>query len=476
MKIYYLKCKCAKALLLGLLSLLVLQCKQQLDVPDTYSYTSRFDSTKSSVNYASQTFRHVLIQELKSNIGKLSVENTALTAEKVKAELTKYYEFDSTNNGTDNLTITSEPSPKQKMFNDLKSDAPNLKKKIAGNDKIGQHKDWSKDFIGWKDGSKVISPDDLIQLWFTELADLMASRSTSPENEPGTKTGVENPITKPYVSAEGLDYQQLIQKFLGVAIAWSQGADDYLDNDTPEKGLKADNSEAVEGKLYTELEHNWDEAFGYFGSAHDYGSYTDEDIKKKVTKDTDEDSTINLLSEYNFGHSTNSAKRDFGVAKLSPTDFTRDIFLAFRQGRSLISSNEGDLNETDLAKLIEYRNTILQVWEKTIASTVVHYINEVLQDMVKFGDETYGFLDHAKHWSELKGFSLGLQFNRLSPLTKENFVKLHEHIGQKPVLSTGSDLEKSNYKKALLEARNILKTAYQFNDKNIGDEKGAGGW
>jgi hypothetical protein len=84
----------------------------------------------------------------------------------------------------------------------------------------------------------------------------------------GDLKGIDGSIVSSvYLTEQGHDLQQLIQKFLGVAIGFSQGADDYTDDDTEGKGLMATHSEAADGKAYTALEHAWDEAFGYFGAS-----------------------------------------------------------------------------------------------------------------------------------------------------------------------------------------------------------------
>jgi hypothetical protein len=116
----------------------------------------------------------------------------------------------------------------------------------------------------------------------------------------------------------------------------------------------------------------------------------------------------------------------------------------------------------------------LDAWEKGVAATVVHYINDTLQDMGKMDTADYSFGTHAKHWSEMKGFALGLQFNRFSPLSDADFGKLHEHMGNAPVLTGASDL--AAYKQALLDARDLLQTSYGFDAGNMGDDNGENGW
>ena len=82
----------------------------------------------------------------------------------------------------------------------------------------------------------------------------------------------------------GRAYLDALGAFDG-AVGFSQGADDYLDDDTEGKGLLADHTAADEGKPYTALEHAWDEGFGYFGGARNYLLYTDEEIAGEGGRD-----------------------------------------------------------------------------------------------------------------------------------------------------------------------------------------------
>jgi hypothetical protein len=283
-----------------------------------------------------------------------------------------------------------------------------------------------------------------------------------------------------HLTAEGHDLNQLVEKFLNVAITFSQGVDDYLDSDVEGKGLHASN-EPVEGVEYTDLAHAWDEGFGYFGAARDYGDYTDEEIAQKGGRedwqgyhDTNSDGLVSLLSEYNLGASVNAAKRDLGSAQSAPTDFTQDVFDAFVAGRALIHHNPGPLNDEQMGVLEGHRDTIVLGWEKVYAATVIHYLNEVLGDMATIETDDYDFARHAKHWSEMKGFALGFQFNPRSPLSDDDFAAFHDHVGTAPVLEDVTALEA--YKADLLAARGLLRDAYGFEPDNLGDDDGQGGW
>jgi len=99
-----------------------------------------------------------------------------------------------------------------------------------------------------------------------------------------------------------------------------------------------------------------------------------------------------------------------------------------------------------------------------IAATIIHYINEVIVDTNAIGMAGYVFENHAKHWSELKGFSLGLQFNPRKQITDANFASLHTNIGDKPELTSAGA---AAYVVKLNAARDLLQTAYAFDTANV---------
>lgn len=445
--------------------------------PSTYSFVHD-ETGQSSVSYDGQVMRHMLIADLTAHIGGLTarIDSEEFFPESgdLLEELNFYYEFDSSSSGDVAIALSTEPQLLQEVYNDVSTDK-DLKGKIAGNDPEGQHKDFSAGFVGWQ-VEGVTSPDSLIQHWFNQLEEMAVDRAQGDIGQDPQ----DEPLQAVFVNEQGVDLQQLIQKFLGVAVAFSQGTDDYLDDDVAGSGLNADNAELEDGRSYTALEHAWDEAFGYFGAARDYGDYTDAELAASDGReshrqgyfDSNGDARIDLLSEYNAGHSTNAAKRDLGSK--SGTDLTQDVFDAFLQGRQIIAESNGPLSATDRENLVAARDSAVLTWEKAIAATVVHYINEVLIDMAAFGTDEYDFYAHAKHWSELKGFALGFQFNPRSPVDDESFAQLHQLIGQAPVLPNQEGV--AEYQEALREARSLVMQAYDFNPAEEGDADGQGGW
>jgi hypothetical protein len=480
------------------------------DALDFYAFMSKVgDETASSVSYGGQITRHALIAELKHYIGSeggltadvASFKTTPFdftTKAGIVAKLNSIYHRDK--NDWDGFEINFT-SAKQATFADLGS-YKSLKDKIAGNDASGQHKDWNGDkneagfyngeniaFAGWStwdeaDGlvpaEGVIpqkTPHGLVQQYFAQLADIALENPGGKRYAPGAAETDDNVIPV-YVTDNGTDLNQLIQKFLLMSVAYSQAADDYLDE---EKGLATDNvSGAKEGtKDYTNLEHQFDEGFGYFGAARDYLAYTDDEIASKGGRetwqgqyDTDGDGEIDLLSEKNFGNSVNAAKRDRGSKdNAAATDYTKQAMDAFLNGRKLINDNAGmALTEEQMTELLDYRDEALDAWERGVVATVIHYINDLTDDLNELGTEDFDYETTAKHFSEMKGFALGLQFNPYSPIAGEDaekfakFVELHTLFKDAPVLA---EADVADYLVDLKAARDLLQAVYSFDAENV---------
>ena len=185
------------------------------------------------------------------------------------------------------------------------------------------------------------------------------------------------------VNAVGWEVDQTFIKGIIGAMCVDQIVNNYLDPCQLDSGTRRDdntNGVLSGSKNYTDMEHKWDEAFGYFGAARDYLSYSDAQLAGKTpaefSRDSNGDGKIDFKSEYNFGLSRNAGKRDKGA---SGTDLTKDIFQAFVAGRAIIAG-EGDINQ-----VAAQREIAAAGMEKVIAATVVHYINDTLADMSKLG-------------------------------------------------------------------------------------------
>ncbi len=480
--------KSARIFLLAPLSLSLVACnddsenatnpdKVELTVPTTYSFDSSLNEGEQSVSYTGQTKRHILISDLTSTIKSLSDDATR----DVATDLNFFFSYDGSSSDTlnylysiDDESITPGPS-----YGDISS-GKNLIGKIAGEDPVLI----DDEFFGWNEGLDATpTPVELVDYFFSQIDAMATDESTDQISLTG---GGSTAIDKVYISNTGHDYSQLVQKFLLGAITYSQGTGDYLKTD-----FSADNIEPdATGKPYTTLQHKWDEAFGYFGAARNYNDFTDDEIAAKGGReefsagynDANGDGLIDIRSEVNLGNSSNCAKRDRKAT--DPTDFTKEAFDAFLAGRAILNSGE-TLTADELADLQQAALRVSTTWEKCVAATVVHYINGVIDDMNAFTtDNSYSSLaaykDHAKHWSEMKGFALGLQFNPDSPF-RENSAALDKLkqvltlMGDAPVLADGTQNGVAftggiaQYQADLITARDTLRDTYQFTNNNAED-------
>lgn len=451
-------------------------------IANSYSFNSFLADTQgqNSVSYCGQTSRHILINDLKSYLGNKPTPTTA--AGVIDEVLTNFvYRNDASETDISRDKAPSEAVGEAITFSVKGSLTPlqtnyagdkNLVAKLAGQDKE-EHLNYA--FAGWDDAgvTAAVAGDKPLAALFAMLNDYAATAvRTTDLTVPGPTADITG-ISEAYIDANGLDYQQLIQKYLLMSVTFSQGTADYL-----KSGFGADDYNSTPGgtgKAYTNAEHKWDEAFGYLGAARNMLDFTDAELRAQSGRadyqngyfDINSDGKVDINAELNLGQAVNCAKRDLG-ATAQATDYTTEVFEAFYNGRKLINDAAADLTPAQVTELEGYALTAANTWEKCIAATVVHYINDVQSDL-DYTDAD-GFKDLAKHWAEMKGFALGLQFNPESPLSEADYIDLHDKMGMAPVLADGSQggvaptgtaaAAIAAYKVALDEARDILADAY----------------
>lgn len=454
------------------------------DTATQYEFTSKFTEETSAVSYTGQTTRQILIADLTDAVDDL-VEDIAADVETdigfyVSGDVdTTNYLFD-----IDGETVTPGPT-----YGDI-STGKTLSAKIAGGDGVGGGETEmliDDEFFGWEEGIDADDlPIDLVNYLIAEL-DAEVTDGTDPQIDiVGSTVG----IGTPRVDDKGRDFKQLIQKFLLGAVNFSQATNDYLQYDFA--GANTQDGD----KAYTVAEHKWDEAFGYFGAARDYNDYTDSEIRGASGRaeyangyhDLNGDGLIDLRSEINLANSTNCAKRDLGST--TGTDYTKTTFDAFLSGRQTLNDAANDtITDDQVTSLATQGEIAAKTWEKCIAATVVHYINDLNADLDNYVGTDFAdldnFLDVAKHWSEMKGFALGLQFSPHSPfrdgsvtdIDVDDLKEVLELMGDAPVLADGSQngvaaagdaaTAVADYQTDLLAARAILQTAYEFDATDV---------
>lgn len=170
---------------------------------------------------------------------------------------------------------------------------------------------------------------------YFDMADSTSDLNYSNTTETYGQAGVWTNGTKSYLQgANGYEYKELVEKTLMCAVFMNQMTVNYLGTVGDD-----DNVTPLAGKNYTEMQHHWDEAYGYFTSEIDY-----------PTNGTDRF----------WGKYANGRETILGSAtKLSD---------AFRRGRAAIDNNDYSTRD---AQITIIRNEI----EKVCAGTAIHYLN-----------------------------------------------------------------------------------------------------
>lgn len=171
------------------------------------------------------------------------------------------------------------------------------------------------------------------------------------------------------VDENGIEWAQIIQKTLIGAYHL-----DYICNVLLNKGLNADNAHLVTGKKYTQLEHNWDEAYGFF-TVNDmyYNGATDQAAPK-------------VSNEYYLG----SYAWEYNKAGFV------QLHSAFLKGRAAIHNN-------DMTQVHAQARIIRNILELTIGASANGY-------MGKASDGTATEASRIHAFGEGKGFVYSTRF------------------------------------------------------------------
>lgn len=252
---------------------------------------------------------------------------------------------------------------------------------------------------------------------------------------------------KGFDAQTGIDYTQLVSKYLMGGVFYNQACDNYLDEKLSANN-KPNNAPYKKGAHYTGKEHVWDEAFGYWGApAHALSlsakqAYNIAKRKDMAAADANKNGNVDLKSEMMFAHAYYAS----GFDKGGKTNYLHTVTQAFVDGRKLIVNAAGNtLNRDQRNTLRGYADEICSNWELVIAEATFKYAGSVYKDIQKLkavldskGDATKIYRTYAKHYGELKGFALALQSGKknLGPIADE----LNRLTGHAPVNLSGDQL------------------------------------
>ena len=178
------------------------------------------------------------------------------------------------------------------------------------------------------------------------------------------------------VDERGIEIIQIIQKSLIGALQL-----DYISNVLLSEGLKADNHSLVSGENYTQLEHNWDEAYGLLTLNPVYLYNTDTDVASTdASRATVEFAAGSYVWEYN---KANYAK----------------FFPAFLKGRAAIVNN-------DKAEIEAQATFIRTQMEQAIARAALGYLDKWKAGGAQVKDQAHAI-------GEGLGFIYSLRFAKI---------------------------------------------------------------
>lgn len=179
--------------------------------------------------------------------------------------------------------------------------------------------------------------------WLTELAANSAVQQTASEGNAGVLVeGSSDPTTGYIVNENGIELIQLVEKGLMGAVFYYQAMEVYLSAD---RMGTTGNDDVVEGQNYTNQEHWFDEAFGYFGATVDFPASPADD---------------RYWAKYANSRSSG----------LYP-GISDEISLAFRTARAAITAKDYEARD-------EAIKDIQEKWAIISASTAVDYLSKSL--------------------------------------------------------------------------------------------------
>lgn len=232
--------------------------------------------------------------------------------------------------------------------------------------------------------------------YFEGLFDQIETASVAGDNGTTASEGVAGLLTRSngstiLVDETGKEFTQLVEKGLMGSVFLNQIFNVYLTDDRT--GDDVNNETLVTDKNYTDMEHHWDEAFGYYGVPVDF--------------------PVNVTGIQFWGNYSNV---------VNPSLSTNELLMdAFKTGRAAIVAKRYTIKN-------EQREILYDGFELVAAATAIHYLNQAKSS---FGEGTAPAMADAFH--ELSEGVSFIRALRLSPFAKIEVSDietiLETHIG-----------------------------------------------
>lgn len=261
--------------------------QDSVTVPSSYTFDRNGSTT---VDYSGQSSRLLMLEEMGNYIKNQGTANSVVDV----TTLTNMYA------NTNNPFSTTE----------LNSSGKQLRDKTAA----------SKDyFVNLGGGGSTLEQTSVRNFFTAQFDDANDASQGNNASENVAGKYLDGTSTRLF-AANGLEPQQVLLKGMMGACFMDQIVNNYLSLAVLDEGTNREdntNKVLVSGKNYTNMEHKWDEAYGYVYGAGG-GKYWD--------------SYINQVD----------ADSDFGTVK-------EDIELAFRKGRAAIVANNYSVRDQQIA-------------------------------------------------------------------------------------------------------------------------------
>ena len=328
-------------------------------VPQTYSFERDGNST---VAFPGQTTRMLMAEELISEM---------LVPSQSSDNLLAMYRNQGPN-GEDVAPFTND---------DLNSETKSIKSKVAA----------SRDYFSSNTVESTRIKNDFESWIQAQVEEVYPAWNQLAQ--PGVPGQIADGSSTRYVNAQGLEYNQMVNKSLIGALMLDQMLNNYLSPsvlDEADNVFNNDNGTVEQGKNYTTMEHKWDEAYGYlFGTAADKAD--------PLPSLGDDDSFLNKY--------LGRVEGDPDFAGIANT-----VFESFKSGRAVIVDANYDLRDDEAATLREKMSEIIGV-------RAVYYLEQAAFAFPMTASNT-GTIFHDL--SEAYGFIYSLRFTR-KPGTDEPY-------------------------------------------------------
>ncbi len=238
----------------------------------------------------------------------------------------------------------------------------------------------------------------------------LASTSIVPGSNgtPGVVVSTSAPTKKYLLGANGMHYQEIVEKYIMGAVFYYQAVETYLS--TSGIGMSVDNTTIIPGEG-TAMQHHWDEAFGYFGVPIDF--------------------PVNTTGTKYWGKYSSTVDPSIGCNQIMMDELKR--------GRKAINNND-HITKDNSATLIK------ATWEKLAASMSIHYMNEALTN---FSDDAI----RCHVLSEALGFVRALKYNSGRIITLTEIDSILSYIGNNLYTVTSVNIQ---------QAKDLMSTIYNL--------------